>query len=381
MIRGALAAIAVLSGALAGFAEAQDRAGFVILLGKDTVAAESYSRTAGNIDGRIVARSPHTSITYYQARLRLDSSVFYVQTMTRLPGETDPGQQTAQLLIASDSAQVRLTSGDSSRTFMMPVRYGVPWLDQSIALYEPLLRYATFTRRDSIAIDLLPFGARTFPATLKRVASQTFELRHPGGVNRIDTDEIGRILRWDGSGSTVQVRAERQLDVDVEAIAQSFAAADRAGKPMGALSPRDSAVLALSGTRGVIVYSRPARRGRTIFGGVVPWGEVWRTGANAATSLRTDRELLMGDTRVPAGAYTLWTVPSRDGWLLVVNGQTGQWGTMYDAGHDIARIPMRVERLTSRVERFTISFAPGKDDTRLTMEWDNVRAFVPVRVP
>ena len=87
-------------------------------------------------------------------------------------------------------------------------------------------------------------------------------------------------------------------------------------------------------------YNSPAVRGRAIWGAVVPFGEVWRTGANAATTLKTSSNLQIGTLAVPAGTYTLYSLPTADGWTLIVNKQTGRWGTKYDKAQDLGRVPM-----------------------------------------
>lgn len=143
-------------------------------------------------------------------------------------------------------------------------------------------------------------------------------------------------------------------------------------------SPLAHARATIDGAEIEIVYGRPSMRGRAIFGGIVPYGEVWRTGANEATHLRTPVALRFGKTVVPPGEYTLWTIPREDGWTLIVNAQTGQWGTAYDAERDVARIPMRVEALTDPVETFTIAIAEGEEsDGVLRMEWERTRASLP----
>jgi hypothetical protein len=130
----------------------------------------------------------------------------------------------------------------------------------------------------------------------------------------------------------------------------------RLGQPSVRLSPAGTAETTVGGVRVSIAYSRPYVRGRTVFGELVPWGELWRTGANEATSLVTDGDLLIGDTTVPAGEYTLYTIPEPSGWTLIVNRETGQWGTVYDEEFDLARIPMRSETLSELVEQLTIRF-------------------------
>jgi hypothetical protein len=106
---------------------------------------------------------------------------------------------------------------------------------------------------------------------------------------------------------------------------------------------------------------------------------VWRTGANAATQFRTSVDLMVGTTRVPAGLYTLWTLPRAEGVELIVNRQTGQWGTAYDPSQDLARIPMRVERLNQPIERFGIRIESNSAGGTLVFEWDRTRWTIELR--
>jgi hypothetical protein len=167
------------------------------------------------------------------------------------------------------------------------------------------------------------------------------------------------------------------------AVLAPGAAAQRNPDPRGrVLSPRDTVELAVgSGRRIYVDYGRPSMRGRRIMGGLVPYGRVWRTGANAATTLVTDVDLDLGGTRLPRGTYTLYTIPTASGWTLIVNRQTGQWGTQYEPARDFARIPMRVAPLREPVEQFTISLEQGRTGQgALALEWETTRAWVPFRV-
>jgi hypothetical protein len=147
------------------------------------------------------------------------------------------------------------------------------------------------------------------------------------------------------------------------------------------LSPRDSTKQTVGQANIVIDYGRPSKRRREIFGALVPYGVVWRTGANEATHLRTDRDLTIGTVRVPRGTYTLWTIPERESWTLIVNRVTGQWGTDYDKSQDLARLPMKVTTLNESVEQFTIAITPkGATSGVLTMTWDSTQASVPIHV-
>jgi len=141
--------------------------------------------------------------------------------------------------------------------------------------------------------------------------------------------------------------------------------------------PGEASVAFADGKTITIQYSRPSMRGREIFGGLVPYDKVWRTGANAATSLKTDVDLNIGGANVPAGSYTLYTLPGMNAWKLIINKQTGQWGTQYDQGQDLARVDMKVAQSSAPLEQFTISFdKTSGNSATLKLEWANTIASV-----
>lgn len=144
-------------------------------------------------------------------------------------------------------------------------------------------------------------------------------------------------------------------------------------------SPDATADVTLGGKTITITYNRPSVRGRKIMGGLVPYGQVWRTGANAATTLTTPVNLTIGGTAVPAGKYTLYTLPGENSWKLIINKQTGQWGTEYDEGQDLARVNMKVSQTSSPTEQFLISWnKQSQSEATLLMAWENTRVSVPV---
>ena len=154
-----------------------------------------------------------------------------------------------------------------------------------------------------------------------------------------------------------------------------------AQRPGGLASPRDSVVQSVAGAQLKIDYGRPSKRGRVIWGGLVPWDRWWRTGANQATHFITDKDLVVGGTTVPAGRYTLYTLPVQSGaWKLIINKQTGQWGTEYNQGQDLARVDMKVEKLSPPVEQFTIKIEPQEKGGIIRLVWDTAQASVPFTV-
>ena len=148
------------------------------------------------------------------------------------------------------------------------------------------------------------------------------------------------------------------------------------------LSPPGTATFTFADGKTVTInYSRPSMRGRKIFGSLVPYGQVWRTGANAATSLKTDVNLTIGGASVPAGSYTLYTIPDEKKWTLIINKETGQWGTEYDEKQDLARVEMKLSKNASPTEQFTISFDQTNANAAvLKLDWADTTAKVDVSV-
>ena len=128
-----------------------------------------------------------------------------------------------------------------------------------------------------------------------------------------------------------------------------------------------------------ISYNSPSIRGRKIMGGLVPYGKVWRTGANPATTLVTTTDIHIGTLAVPAGTYTLFTLPGQQDWLLIVNKQIGQWGTEYHQDKDLGRVPMQAAAMTSPQDSMSISFEnTAADATQLHVRWENTDRYVPI---
>lgn len=161
-------------------------------------------------------------------------------------------------------------------------------------------------------------------------------------------------------------------------LAFPLAAQNATPAPRVAISPRGAEEIAVGDGKMRVEYGRPFAKGRKVFGGLVPWGKVWRTGANAATTLTTDVDVTLGKVALPKGTYTLYTLPGEREWLLIVNRQTGQWGTEYDPRLDQARIPMKSFARPDHLEAMTISFLP-EDAFRgtLRISWEKRTLAVP----
>jgi len=145
-------------------------------------------------------------------------------------------------------------------------------------------------------------------------------------------------------------------------------------------SPPATAKCELAGGKSVTIdYSSPRKKGRNIFPDVVKYGEIWRTGANEATTFVTTTDVMVGGKHVPAGNYTLFTVPGKDKWVLVISKKTGEWGTDYPGEkEDLLRIDMKAGTSATPVENFTVSFEKGGKGCNLKLAWDTTTAWVEV---
>ena len=146
------------------------------------------------------------------------------------------------------------------------------------------------------------------------------------------------------------------------------------------LSPPAQASVTLNGKSITVDYCAPSLKGRKIGENIVPYDKVWRTGANTSTTLKTEANLRIGDLAVPAGTYSLYSLPSASGWKLIVNKQTGQWGTVYNEAQDLGRVPMVAgPSPAAPVEKFEIRFENTTGNkTQLHLLWGTTNVFVPV---
>jgi hypothetical protein len=146
-------------------------------------------------------------------------------------------------------------------------------------------------------------------------------------------------------------------------------------------SPHETVTATIAGAKVSITYGRPYMKGRQVAGGLIPFDKVWRTGADEATTLTTDKMLMFGNLHVSAGSVTLWTLASEKApWKFIVNKETGQWGTAYKAENDLGRIDMKTETLTTPVEQFTIAIEPAGTGGQIVMTWDRTKMIVPFSV-
>lgn len=339
----------LLSGVAPALAQAPGETGaFVVRIGTDTLSMEQYVRQGNRIEVTVVARSPRTVARQMIIELAPDGSVARM-------GVVQPGQE------------VTLRDNPQPGTFPLAGGTWTPW--------ELILARAQASGADSAVVPVLA-GNTPRPTTVRRVGSLWHLPSQFDQPMEARLDAGGRLIHLAVEGGTT---VERVPSLDLAHWTREFAARDEAGTGLGPLSPRETAEVGLHGGRIAVEYSRPSLRGRP-FDMLVPMGQVWRTGANDASTLTTDRPLVFDGLTLAPGTYSIFTLPEAGQWTLIVNRQTGMSGLARDPAQDVGRVAMRTRTDAPHTERFTIEVRAEGQGGVLVLRWGAVEAAAPFQV-
>jgi hypothetical protein len=377
-----------------------ERYGLVTVLGNDTVSVERIERSPTRLVADGVDRWPFVRQRHTVFDLNADGTIRHMVMDVRTPNGRSPRERgrrvTADFSRERVTVSVRDSGGVRDTSFATAGAITVPHVSMMYSVIE--LEIAAALRR-AAATGLAPGDSVLFrqfypdrdvgPSfTLHRgyVHPHTggkVELRHDwlAGTSDVTVDSSGRMLTYSGQRSTYKVAVTRTTTPpDIDAFGDRLAAAERrTGQQQ--LSVRDTARATIGSATLSVDYGRPLARGRTLLGNVISYDRVWRTGANAATQFTTSAPITLAGLSLPAGTCTLWTAPHLRGVDLIVNRQTGQWGTEYNRARDLGTAPMKADSVKTPVEKFTISIEPS--DARhgtLAMAWGTFRWTVPIVV-
>lgn len=374
--------------------------GFVTTLGNDTVAVERIARSASRLVTDGVDRWPFVRRRHTEFDLAKEGTIRHMVMDVRTPNGGSPRERGRRVTADFSRDRVTISVHDSAgvrdTAFATGGAIAVPHVSMMYSVIE--LEIAAALRR-AAATGLAPGDSVIFrqfypdrdvgPSfTMHRgfvvpKGGGRVELRHGwlAGTGDVTVDSGGRMLTYSGMRSTYKVAVARTTaPPDIDSVADRFAAAERTGGQQQ-LSVRDTARATIGAATFSVDYGRPLARGRTLLGNVIGYDRVWRTGANAATQFTTSAPITLAGMSLPAGTYTLWTVPHVRGVELIVNRQTGQWGTEYSRARDLGRAPLKSDSAATPVEKFTISVEPT--DARhgtLAMAWGTFRWTAPIVV-
>jgi len=352
----------------------------VTTLGSDTLSVEEYTRTETEVSGVIVARSPSTYVTTYTASFSPDGTIQKLSAQ-RAAAKSDGSREiglTWTVSLTDGEATIVREGGQNPGTSTIEAPHGaIPTLGSSAAagfVFEQIGRqFDDAESQDAETWLISPTSTAPRQNASKMVSADSISMDFFGSPRLGWFGEDKQLLGVSGSLTTMKSEARRSLSLNVEGFANRWAAMDEAGQGIGNPSPRAELTQSVAGTDLEIIYSQPAKRGRDIWGGLVPYDEIWRTGANSATMFSTSKDLVVEGTAIPAGSYTLWTTFTADSQTLIFNSQTGQWGTNYDAEQDFARVSMASAAAPAFSERFTISAEDADGGGTLNLDWDETR--------
>jgi hypothetical protein len=395
MTRYAVATLLLLG---CGPARPVERYGFIARLGNDTISVENVTRRGNTETSDEVDRFPRVRVRHTEIELGPDGGIRHLVMQIYTPSE--PANQRQRRVVADvtrDSVHISKQDGTGTvqRAFATDGGMAMAHLPQMYSLYE--LYFAAALKRAEVSkgapgdteamrqfyidreFDRFPLHhgvVRVLPGSRAEIVHDWL-----AGVGAATFDSADHMLSYSGARTTYKVDVSRlATPPDVQAAAARLEAAE-AKSGATELSVRDTVHASIGNATFTIDYGRPLVRGRVLLGNIIPYDYVWRTGANAATQLTTSALLTLAGMRVPAGTYTLWTVPRANGADLIVNRQTGQWGTEYDGSQDLGVAPMMTETLATPVEKFTISVAStSRVRGALTMAWGPFRWTAPIEV-
>lgn len=353
-----------------------DSAAFIVRLGNDTTVVERYVRAGNQLIVEAAQRSPSTTLHRLVIDYQPNDVVQRVLYEVSAPGRPQPAMRRVTTF-AGDSAVITTEQGGQTRTQRVASKNAVPMAGPFYTPYELAIMRAVAGRNLKSSVSLLA-GTNLVDIPVERIGRDSVSLNNQfGEPMRAHVDERGRLLHLHTPAFTT---VERLRWVDLDAMAKDFANRDATGKGLGMLSPRQTYRNTVAGANIWIDYSRPGMRGRPVWGALVPYGRVWRMGANDAAHIATDRIIEIGGVTLTPGTYTMFLLPSADEWTLIFNRKTGVSGLDYDAAQDVGRVKLNRETLNTPAEWFTISVNPAESGGTLAVSWDRTRGSVPFTV-
>ncbi|GAB5410450.1 MAG: hypothetical protein BalsKO_28150 [Balneolaceae bacterium] len=358
--------------------------GFITKLGNDTLAVEIFTKTEMGFSAKVVLRSPTTELSSYEVKQDDFGGIIELTETTYSTDEgfMGEGSFSRSIKLERDSLYTEFVTGSGEmRSFTTKYESGaLPFIDMVHWPFELAFNEASKAESDTVVQKMLS-GSRISNFIIADLGDDKRTIRHPSrGVMDVWVDENGEIQKLDAGQTTRKLIVTREQNIDIQSIGKRFLTLDKEGKSFGSLSGAVEEEFMVKGATFNVSYGSPVRRGRDLFGGIVPWGERWRTGANRATHFSTSKELVMGDLRVPAGDYTLFTIPEADGGTLIINKQTGQNGRSYDQSRDLGRVPMQLSTKADNTEVFTIIVDEVDTGGVLKLIWGETVFSVPFEI-
>ena len=351
----------------------------VYSLGIDTTMIGYYQVENHNFKFKVLGRSNALTVTTLSGSLYPNGELKEAKGYSYSPAMQGEGKRLTDYhaYVSNDStyfSQVRdgkeaLTS--YSAKGMVANAIGTPFL----FMLPVLANYAPKNIGEIVNSYHLIFGQNR-PFTIKRLATDMLEMgSQVMGYFKIYFDKDGKLKSINGVGSSWNVKGSFVDELDMDEYIRQFIVREQL-QPLRSLNKKDSVIAKINDVDVRIDYSRPSMRGRIIFGEVVPWNRVWRTGANEPTKITINKPIYFSGKELPPGEYSIFTRPAQDGWTLIINKQTNMWGTDHNPENDLLHIAMQSGTLNTPLELMTIEIIQQGSDAILNVMWERTIAFV-----
>lgn len=357
-------------------------ASFVAKLGNDTVIVETYNMFHNHLYGRAFLRYPVDQIGVFDFHFYPDGSIRHYTMSYMKPDSgfiTSSGSQ--GVFCENKSCTWYAVYPGSEKEYEN--KYAVEHID-FIGGWTPTLSLIEWN-----CMRLIRSGQQTLPMTLINDYIGTRQVAVMKGnkdtlifggpfleYTKITSTPEGRILTYDGTPTPWSYIVTRHAPIDVDEAAKRLSKTPKIGIP----SPKIKAKFPVGQDTIKLTYGSPAKRGRKIFGGVVPFDSVWRTGANDPTRIILPFDVRFDKTIIPKGEYSLYTIPNRGEWTLIFNTDLKEWPTDPNRSKDFAQVNMKVKTTGAPNERFIINIEPQKDGGIITLTWDETTAYAPFQI-
>ncbi|MEO5685063.1 MAG: DUF2911 domain-containing protein [Chitinophagaceae bacterium] len=355
---------------------------FVAKLGTDTVIVETYNMLPNHLSGKAFLRYPRDQVGVFDFHFYPDGSIKHYSMSYMNPDSS---------YIVTAGIEGIYCENDTCTWFASSRGRPAEYISKRPAKHMDFIGgwTPTLSLIEWNCMRLIKSGQQSFPITMINdyigirqvtVSKGNADTLVFGGdfleYAKIKATPEGRIMAYDGTGTPWNYTVTRLAPVNVDEMAKRMSKKTKIGIP----SPKAIVNFPISNDTIRLSYGRPFKRGRKIFGGVVPYDSVWRTGANDLTKINIPYDVKFGEVTIPKAEYALYTIPRADGWILIFNTDFKQWPTEPNRSKDFALIPMQVRTAAQAADQFTITIEPVKGGGIIKFLWDETEAFAPFRV-
>ncbi|AOW20833.1 DUF2911 domain-containing protein [Urechidicola croceus] len=352
----------------------------------EKASIETYSIIGNNVFGKAIHLYPEPHLRQFEFYYNQDGSIremdiqFYDLNNTSVPLETKSGYLPKRIKMVSNDEVVDFRSVDNEGEKQwlhnvkrmdffggwIPILAQWQWMTNKLksGKLESNLKFLNYVIGD-YNLDLKEKSKNELIFRSDISAPITFYIDNHGVIDSINA-----------LGSPWNYKIYKADAINIENFTEEFAKKEVIGDP----SPRENFQSKIGNTKISIGYGRPSKRGRVIFGELVPFSQVWRTGAGVPTILTTNSDLNFDGIIIPKGTYNLFTIPTENNWTLIFNTEEGAWGSAHNSDFDFAKIPMKVERISNLIEKFKIDVKASLNGGELIMLWDNTKAYTNFKI-